>query len=96
MYDLRFHKKVDKELSRLPKEVRKRLKRTLLPKIAGHPRQAGKPLGGGLAGYWRLDFKVDRVDYRVAYQIVPNDQAVYILMIRKRESFYERLKKRLS
>ncbi len=87
MYELRFHRKVDKELATLPKKVRKCLKHELFARIAAQPQRAGKPLGGSLSGFWRLDFKVDRVDYRVAYEIATDEQAVYILMIGKRREF---------
>lgn len=94
MYELRFHRKVDKEIEKLPKEVKRKIKNVYFPLLEKEPKNKGKPLSGPLAGLWRLSFKMLNNEYRIAYEINDNENAVYILMIGKREKFYDRLKKR--
>ncbi|MBI4619586.1 MAG: type II toxin-antitoxin system RelE/ParE family toxin [Desulfobacterales bacterium] len=53
-------------------------------------------LHGDLEGVFSYHFRKNRVDYRAAYTIEEAEKIVYILMIGKRESFYEVLKRRLS
>ena len=95
MYELRFHRNVDKELKNIPTAVRRRIKNHYFPMLAEKPNTAGKALSGGLSRFWRLDFKMMRTEYRIAYEIVDDENAVNILMVGKRESFYERLRRRL-
>jgi mRNA-degrading endonuclease RelE of RelBE toxin-antitoxin system len=94
MYELRFHREVDKELKNVPIEVRRKVKNYYFPRLAEEPRSAGTRLSGGLSGFWRLDFKMVRTEYRIAYEIDDEENVVYVLMVGKRESFYERLKRR--
>lgn len=62
--------------------------------IADNPYKSGKPLKGILKGFWRKDFTYEGVSYRIAYEIDNEEGAVYILMIGKREGFYEQLSRR--
>jgi len=94
MYELRFHPKVDKELSKFLPEIRKVIRDEHLLAIADEPYKSGKPLKGTLRGFWRRDFSYEGVSYRIAYEIDDREDVVYILMIGKRESFYERLHRR--
>ena len=96
MYELRFHPHVDKELELLPKQVRKIIKDVHLPTISNNPHKAGERLSGLLKGFWKLSFRQSRVDYRIAYEIDEKEKTVYILMVRKREKFYERLERRVK
>jgi addiction module RelE/StbE family toxin len=95
MYELRFHRKVDKEIADLPVEVKKKIKQEFLPLLTEKP-IIGKPLSGELSGVWRLSFRASNTDYRIAYEIDENNKIVYVIMIGKREGFYERLKRRLQ
>ena len=49
MYELRFHRNVDKELKNIPIEVRRRIKNHYLPMLAEKPHTAGKALSGGIS-----------------------------------------------
>jgi len=53
-------------------------------------------LHGDLEGILSYHFRKNKVDYRIAYSIDESKKVVYILMIGKRESFYEILERRLS
>ena len=94
MYELRFHPQVDKELRLLPKQVRKIIKDAHLPAISSDPHKVGERLSGLLKGFWKLSFRQSRVDYRIAYEIDDKERSVFILMVGKREKFYERLERR--
>jgi len=96
MYKLRFHPQVDKELEQLPLEVRRIIKNVHLPAISTDPYKAGERLSGLLKGFWKRSFRQSRVDYRIAYEIDEKEKTVYILMVRKREKFYERLERRVK
>jgi len=96
MYELRFHPKVDKELSNLSSEVRNVISNEHLLFISEDPRKSGKPLTAALKGFWRRDFNCEGTSYRIAYEIDDKEKAIYILMIGKRESFYERLQRRVN
>jgi mRNA-degrading endonuclease RelE of RelBE toxin-antitoxin system len=96
MYELRFHPKVDKELGKFFTEIRKVIRYKYFPDIANDPRKSGKPLKGTLKGFWSKDFIYEGVSYRIAYEIDDKENVVYVLMIGKRESFYERLKRRAN
>jgi mRNA-degrading endonuclease RelE of RelBE toxin-antitoxin system len=95
MYELRVHRKVDKELSYFPQEVRSQIKTTFLPLISVDPKSAGRRLSGNMSGYWRFDFRESGVDYRIAYEVDEEEKVVYILMVGKRERFYKRLRRLL-
>nr|BAL58546.1 hypothetical conserved protein [Candidatus Acetothermum autotrophicum] len=95
MYELRFHPQVDKELETLPKTVRAVVKNLCFPKIAHSPWDAGKSLSGALKKFHVFVFSHKRVSYRIAYEIDKKSQVVFILMVGKREGFYERLRRRL-
>lgn len=96
MYELRFHPQVDKELEVLPKTVRSKIKNLYFPEIARSPWDVGKPLAGGLKKFHVFIFSHQRVSYRIAYEIEKESRTVFILMVRKREGFYERLRRRLQ
>ncbi|MBW2571571.1 MAG: type II toxin-antitoxin system RelE/ParE family toxin [Deltaproteobacteria bacterium] len=57
--------------------------------------QEGKELTGPLTGIHSYHFKVGKMHYRIAYVIEKDDFILNILMIAKRESFYNILRKRI-
>lgn len=65
-----------------------------LPAISTEPHKAGERLSGLLKDFWKRSFHRSGVDYRIAYEIDEKEKAVYILMVGKREKFYERLERR--
>ena len=67
-----------------------------LPAISTDPYKARERLSGLLKGFWKRNFRQSRVDYRIAYEIDEKEKTVYILMVRKREKFYERLERRVK
>ncbi len=57
---------------------------------------AGEPLHGVLHGFWKYPFNLRGTSYRIVYQIIKKKKVVLIIMVGSRESFYQRLRKRLN
>ncbi len=94
MYELLFHPQVDKELEKLPKSTIKTLKEFHLLEIARAPFVMGIPLSGPLSRFRKYVFSHKGISYRIAFEIDKDTRTVYILMVGKREGFYERLERR--
>ena len=90
-----YHPKVKPDLKRLDRQVITEIFNTHIEKILREP-YTGEKLHGDLEGVFSYHFRKGKVDYRIAYLIEETKKIVYILMVRKRESFYEILKRRLS
>lgn len=95
MYQPEFHPKVDKDISKLNKNLRRDIRDKHIPKILEDPHRAGKSLTGKLAGLKSYIFTVNRVEYRIIYDIFEEKTIVLFLMVGSRENFYERLLRRL-
>jgi addiction module RelE/StbE family toxin len=95
MYKPEFHPKVDKDLSKLDKPLRKLIRDKHIPRILEDPHEAGKTLAGKLSGLKSYHFTVNRVDYRIVYDILEAKIVVLFLMAGSRENFYKRLLRRL-
>lgn len=90
-----YHPKVKSDIKKLDRDVVKELFSVHIEKILRDP-YTEERLHGDLEGVFSYHFRKNKVDYRVAYAIEDAEMIVYILMIGKRESFYEILKRRLS
>jgi addiction module RelE/StbE family toxin len=89
-----YHPKVKKDLKKIDKSIKSKVRDFHIPKILNDPYYADD-LTGDLSGIWSYHFKKDKVQYRISYIINEVQKIVYILMIGKRESFYEILRRRL-
>ena len=89
-----YHPKVKKDLRKIDKSVESEVRDLHIPKSLSDPYIAND-LAGDLAGIRSYHFKKDKVQYRISYIIDEVQKIVYILMIGKRESFYEILRRRL-
>ena len=95
MYKDLYHPAVKKDLKKIDKNARDDIKETWIPKLLSKP-FGGEELTGPLAGIRSYHFSVGRVQYRIAYSINENEHIIKMLMIAKRESFYQILKRRLK
>jgi addiction module RelE/StbE family toxin len=93
-YSDEYHPRVKSDLKKLDRTVVKDIHSFHLDRILGEPRR-GEELHGDLQGVLAYHFKKNNVEYRVAYYIEETKKIVNILMIGKRENFYEILKRRL-
>ena len=95
MFKLKFHKKIDKDLSKLSIELRSQIVKKHFPKIAENP-YSFPILQGKLKNFRKYSFKYKNSEYRIAYSIENKEVIVYIIMIAPRENFYKRLKLRTT
>jgi len=56
---------------------------------------SAEKLIGDLSGIYSYHFKKGNAQYRISYTIDKTEKIVYILMIGKRENFYQILRRRL-
>lgn len=90
MFALVYHSRVDGDIARINRDIRKRIGTAIQTRLATHPESYGKPLRGSLAGFWSL-----RVgDYRIIYKIRGSE--VWVLGVIDRRDVYEDVMRRLS
>ena len=89
-----YHPRVKRDLRKIDKPVESEVKDIHIPRILHDPYVADN-LSGDLEGISSYHFKKGKVQYRISYIVDEEKKVVYILMIGKRESFYEILRRRL-
>ena len=94
MYRDEYHPKVKKDLKKIARHIQKTIKDIHIPAILANP-TIGEALIADLAGIRAYHFRVANLGYRIAYVVSEEEKRVYILMIGKRESFYDILKRRI-
>ena len=94
MFNERYHPAVKKDLRKIDAGIREKIKNEWIPKLLSEP-QKGNELTGPLTGIHSYHFKVGKRHYRIAYVIEKDDLIINVLMIAKRESFYQILRKRI-
>lgn len=94
MAALRFISPVKKDLKRLPPELVEQLRTVHFPRLADAPTQ-GDTLSGPFKGLRSYHFGYHATEYRIIYEVIPDDPLVIVLMIGSRERLYERLRQRL-
>jgi mRNA-degrading endonuclease RelE of RelBE toxin-antitoxin system len=93
--ELRFHPRVKADIKRLAPELVRQLRQTHLRSIQDNPSQ-GSPLSGPLKGIYSYHLHYRRNQYRIAYLYAPEEETLTVLMIGKREDFYDVLSRRVS
>jgi len=93
MYSDEYHPRFKKDIKFLDKQVYNKVKDELIDKILQNPFDSEELLGV-FKGIKSFHFKINRVEYRIAYIIFEDRKSVYFIMIGKRENFYEELKRR--
>ena len=89
-----YHPKIKSDLKKLDAGAAKEIKNVHLDRILSNPRASDR-LHGDLEGIWSYHFKKSNVEYRIAYSIEESKKVICVLMIGKRENFYEILRRRL-
>jgi len=95
-YKDEYHPKTKSDIKKLDKAVAREVFDTHINKILHDPYQEGEALHGSLEGISSYHFRQNRVEYRIAFAVEEESKTVYILMIGKRENFYEILRRRLG
>jgi len=93
-YEIRASSAVRKDLKRLGKALQEAIRREHFPKIKEDPFQ-GYALHGELRGLRSYHFNYRGTAYRIVYEILEEEKIVLVLMIAKREGFYQALRRRL-
>lgn len=93
-YQDRYHPRVKRDLRKLDKSVKIKIRDYHIQKILETPYDSDE-LTGKLSGICSYHFTQGKVQYRISYLIDDTEKIVYFLMIGKRESFYEILNRRL-
>lgn len=94
-YRLQFHPALKADLAALPKHLRTAVLYDHFPRLQNHPSE-GKPLTGVLGGLYSSAITFPGAQYRIAYRIIETDQVIFVVMVGKRERFYDRLKERVT
>lgn len=94
IYKDQYHPSVKKDLKKLDPSARKDIQSNWIQEILTDPFR-GEELSGILKGIRSFHFNIRGTNYRVAYTIDENEKIVNVLMIGKREKFYQILKRRL-
>ncbi len=96
MWEISFHPKAGKELEKLPKKTRVRVREAIneLQKFPNVDLDIAVLTGIKVKGHRILRVKLP--GYRIAFVPLWSEKKIVILMVGKREDFYKKLKKRVS
>jgi addiction module RelE/StbE family toxin len=84
-----------RDLKRLPAQVRRAVVDIHLPQIAATPRSVGEPLHGDLKGFWSYHFG-HRPEYRILYTIDAVAEVISVIFVGTRENAYGEARRRLA
>ncbi len=88
-YNLFYHYDIPKDLSKIPGNIKKRIRKAIEQRLLKEPLKYGEPLKRSLQGYWKL-----RVgDCRIIYKI--EKENIVILKIGHRHDVYTKVDTRL-
>jgi addiction module RelE/StbE family toxin len=93
-YRLESSSAVKKDIQKLDKKLQEEIKQLHFPKIEQDPFQAHL-LSHAFKGLWSYHISYKGGEYRIVYEIYPQDQLVLVVMIGPRQSFYDALKRRI-
>jgi len=89
-YEILFRPEIEEDLRPLGRLHQKRALSAIEDRLAAHPAQYGKPLGGNLAGLRRIRTG----DFRIAYQVKGSQVIIWAIM--HRNAIYTELVQRFS
>lgn len=85
LYKEEFHPKVKSDLKKIDKSVVQHIKNKHLDIILDNP----------LSHLYSYHFRENRVEYRIAYEVVDKDKIIFYYMVAKRENFYKNIQSRI-
>lgn len=89
-YQLFYHPDIREDISRIPANIKIRIKQAIENRLSADPLRYGEPLKRSLQGYRKL-----RVgDYRVIYKV--NKEKIIVFKIGHRKEVYEKVQFRLK
>ncbi|MEE4359842.1 MAG: type II toxin-antitoxin system mRNA interferase toxin, RelE/StbE family [Desulfococcaceae bacterium] len=94
MFEIKTVKAVKKDMKKLSHEVLQEIKKIHFRNIRENPLKS-QELGYGFKGLYSYHFSLKGTSYRIIYEIFERDELIVVVMIGTRESFYDKLKRRL-
>jgi len=94
-YTVKFARVVKSDVRKLDKQLQRTIKKEHLTSIEKDPFNA-VPLLYEFKGLWSYHFSYKGTQYRIIYEIYPEDKIVLVIMIRSRERLYEALRRRIK
>ena len=94
-YEIQAVGSVRKDLKRLERSLQEEIRSQHFPKIREDPAR-GHPLLGEFHGLRSYHFSYRGADYRIVYEVFKEEGILLILMLGKREGFYQALQRRLK
>jgi len=95
VYTVKFASVVKSDVRKLDKQLQRIIKEEHLTSIEKDPFKA-VPLLYEFKGLWSYHFNYKESQYRIIYEIYPEDKIVLVIMIRSRERLYEALRRRIK
>ena len=93
-YSERFHPKFKSDLRKIDRSVAKEIKDKYLDIILENPVESER-LKGKLSHLYSYHFQKNGTQYRIAYEIVEEDEVIFHYMVATRENFYKKLEGRV-
>lgn len=95
MYTITSLNVVKKDIKGLDKKLKEKIKNEEFPKIEKNP-YIGETLFYEFKGLWSYHFSYHGTEYRIVYEIYQEKEIILVIMIGKRQKFYEKLKRRVG
>ena len=90
-----FHPKFKSDLKKVDKSAVKEIKEKHLDIILNNPME-GELLKGKLSHIRSYHFQKNSTRYRIAYEILENEEILFHYMVATRENFYKKLENRIK
>jgi len=94
MYRIESFTPVKGDIRKLDKQLQRIIKDKHFANIKKEPFNA-VPLLREFKGLWSYHFSYKGTQYRIIYEIYPEDQIVLVIMVGPREGFYQALRRRV-
>jgi addiction module RelE/StbE family toxin len=94
-YRVVAHSRVRQDLKRLDRDLGAQILGVHFSAIEEQPYR-GHALSHDLKGLWSYHFRYRGTDYRIVYEVLPEERVVLIVMVGAREGVYGALKRRIG
>ncbi len=94
MFEIKTVRAVRKDMQKLSHEVVKEIETVHFKNIRENPFQS-QELGYGFKGLRSYHFSLKGSSYRIIYEVFEKDELIVVVMTGTRETFYDKLKRRL-
>jgi len=95
MYRIESITAVKGDIRKLDRQLQRIIKEKHFANIEREPFNT-VPLSYEFKGLWSYHFNYQGTQYRIVYEIYPEDQIVLVIMVGPREGFYQALRRRIK